>query len=115
VESVTMDREVMHLRDGLIPNYARLVYNGFWFSPEMRMLQQAMDAAQENVWGRARLKLYKGCCQVVGRKSPRSLYHPEYATFEEETVYDQSNADGFIRLQGLRLRLEALMEKTQSE
>jgi argininosuccinate synthase len=96
VESITMDREVLHLRDGLIPKYASLIYNGFWFSPEMEMLQETMDAAQENVWGKARLKLYKGSCQVVGRKSSRSLYQPEYATFEEDTVYDQSDADGFI-------------------
>jgi argininosuccinate synthase len=105
-----MDREVMQLRDSLIPKYASLIYNGFWFSPEMRLLQATMDAAQENVWGRARLKLYKGTCQVVGRKSPRSLYEPRYATFEEDTVYDQSEADGFIKLQGLRLRLQALIE-----
>ncbi|UCG11456.1 MAG: argininosuccinate synthase, partial [Deltaproteobacteria bacterium] len=88
VESVTMDREVLRLRDSLIPNYASLIYNGFWFSPEMRLLQRTMDAAQENVWGTARLKLYKGSCQVAGRKSSRSLYQPEYATFEEDTVYD---------------------------
>lgn len=109
VESITMDREVMHLRDSLVPEYAGLIYNGFWFSPEMTMLQQAMDAAQENVWGTARLKLYKGSCQVVGRKSSRSLYRPEYATFEEDTVYEQGDAAGFIRLQGLRLRLQSLM------
>jgi argininosuccinate synthase len=108
VESITMDREVLHLRDGLVSKYASLIYNGFWFSPEMQMLQQAMDVAQENVWGRARLKLYKGSCQVVGRKSSRSLYQSEYATFEEDTVYDQSDAEGFIRLLGLRLRLQAL-------
>ena len=106
VESITMDREVLHLRDGLIPRYARLVYNGFWFSPEMRLLQETMDATQESVWGRARLKLYKGSCLVVGRKSPRSLYQSEYATFEKDTVFDQSYADGFIKLLGLRLRLQ---------
>ena len=111
VESITMDREVLHLRDGLIPRYASLIYNGFWFSPEMELLQETMDAAQENVWGKARLKLYKGSCQVVGRKSSRSLYQPEYATFEEDTVYDQSDAEGFIRLLGLRLRLQALRDK----
>ena len=108
VESITMDRELMHLRDSLISKYASLVYNGFWFSPEMQMLQETMDIAQQNVWGRARLKLYKGSCQVVGRRSPRSLYQPEYATFEEDAVYDQSDADGFIRLLGLRLRLQAM-------
>jgi len=111
VESITMDREVLHLRDSLISKYASLIYNGFWFSPEMQMLQETMDVSQENVWGRARLKLYKGSCQAVGRQSPRSLYQPEYATFEEDTVYDQSDADGFIRLLGLRLRLQALQEK----
>ena len=111
VESITMDREVLHLRDSLISKYASLIYNGFWFSPEMQMLQETMDVAQENVWGRARLKLYKGSCQVVGRQSQRSLYQPEYATFEEDTVYDQSDADGFIRLLGLRLRLRTLQEK----
>ena len=111
VESITMDRELLHLRDGLVPRYASLIYNGFWFSPEMRMLQETMDAAQENVWGKARLKLYKGSCQVVGRKSPRSLYQSDYATFEKETVFDQSDADGFIKLLGLRLRLQGAQDK----
>jgi argininosuccinate synthase len=110
VESITLDREVMHLRDSLVPQYAKLIYNGFWFSPEMRMLQQTMDAAQENVSGTARLKLYKGSCQVVGRKSSRSLYQPEYATFEEDEVYDQASAEGFIKLQALRLRIQALVK-----
>ena len=114
VESITMDREVLHLRDSLVPRYSSLIYNGFWFSPEMQLLQKTMDAAQENVWGKARLKLYKGSCQVVGRKSSRSLYRSEYATFEEDTVYDQSDADGFIRLLGLRLRLQALQRKGQT-
>jgi len=113
VESVTLDREVLHLRDSLVPHYAKLIYNGFWFSPEMRMLQQTMDAAQGNVWGRARLKLYKGSCQVVGRKSSRSLYQPEYATFEEDAVYDQKSADGFIKLHGLRLRIAALLQSSR--
>jgi argininosuccinate synthase len=111
VESITMDREVLHLRDGLIPRYASLIYNGFWFSPEMRLLQETMDAAQDNVWGRARLKLYKGSCQVVGRKSTRSLYRSDLATFEKDAVFDQSDADGFIKLLGLRLRLQASQEK----
>jgi len=114
VESITMDREVLHLRDSLIPRYASLIYNGFWFSPEMQLLQETMDAAQENVWGTARLKLYKGSCQVVGRKSSRSLYRSDYATFEEDTVYDQSDADGFIKVLGLRLRLQALQRKEPS-
>jgi argininosuccinate synthase len=111
VESITMDREVLHLRDGLIPRYASLIYNGFWFSPEMRLLQETMDAAQDNVWGRARLKLYKGSCQVVGRKSTRSLYRSDYATFEKDAVFDQSDAEGFIKLLGLRLRLQTSQEK----
>jgi argininosuccinate synthase len=115
VESITMDREVLHLRDSLVPRYSSLIYNGFWFSPEMQILQETMDAAQENVWGTARLKLYKGSCQVVGRKSSRSLYRTEYATFEEDTVYDQSDADGFIRLLGLRLRLQAPARKGKRE
>lgn len=112
VESVTMDREVMRLRDGLVPEYSRMVYNGFWYSPEMRYLQSMMDLAQENVWGTARLKLYKGSCQVIGRRSQRSLYQPSFATFEEDNVYRQDEASGFIRLLGLRLRIEALMRKT---
>jgi argininosuccinate synthase len=109
VESITLDREVMHLRDSLIPQYSRLIYNGFWFSPEMRLLQHTMDGVQDNVWGTARLKLYKGNCQVTGRRSGRSLYQPSYATFEEDAVYQQADATGFIRLQGLRLRIEALV------
>jgi len=111
VESITMDREVMHLRDGLVPEYSRLIYNGFWYSPEMRYLQNMMDLAQENVWGTARLKLYKGGCQVIGRRSERSLYQPSFATFEEDDVYRQGEASGFIRLLGLRLRIESLVRK----
>jgi argininosuccinate synthase len=111
VESITMDREVLHIRDSLIPQYSRLIYNGFWYSPEMRLLQGVMDLAQENVWGTARLKLYKGACQVIGRKSDRSLYQPSFATFEEDDVYQQDDATGFIRLHGLRLRIESLVGK----
>jgi argininosuccinate synthase len=111
VESITMDKEVMHLRDSLVPQYSRMVYNGFWYSPEMRYLQHMMDLAQENVWGTARVKLYKGNCQVIGRKSDRSLYQPSFATFEEDDVYRQDEAGGFIRLSGLRLRIEALVKK----
>jgi len=111
VESITMDREVMHLRDSLVPEYSRMIYNGFWYSPEMRYLQNMMDLAQENVWGTARLKLYKGNCYVIGRRSERSLYQPSYATFEEDDVYRQDEASGFIRLLGLRLRIEALVRK----
>ncbi len=109
VESITMDREVMHIRDSLIPQYSRMIYNGFWYAPEMRLLQNTMDMAQENVWGTARLKLYKGNCRVSGRKSDRSLYQPSFATFEEDQVYRQDDANGFIRLQGLRLRIESLV------
>lgn len=111
VESITMDREVMHIRDSLIPQYSRLVYNGFWYSPEMRLLQGLMDLTQENVHGTARLRLYKGNCRVIGRKSDRSLYQPSFATFEEDEVYEQNDATGFIRLQGLRLRIESLVRK----
>lgn len=111
VESITMDREVMHIRDSLIPQYSRLIYNGFWYSPEMRLLQGLMDLTQENVHGTARLKLYKGNCGVIGRKSDRSLYQPSFATFEEDEVFEQNDATGFIRLQGLRLRIESLVKK----
>ncbi len=111
VESVTLDREVMFVRDSLIPQYSRLIYNGFWFSPEMRLLQNTMDLAQEHVYGTARLKLYKGTCTVVGRKSNRSLYQPSFATFEEDNVYRQDDATGFIRLNGLRLRIQSLVAK----
>lgn len=111
VESVTMDREVMHIRDSLIPQYSRLIYNGFWYSPEMRLLQSTVDQAQETVWGTARLKLYKGSCRIIGRKSDRSLYQPSFATFEEDDVYQQNDATGFIRLNGLRLRIESLVRK----
>ena len=107
VEQITMDREVLHLRDQLVPQYASMVYNGFWFAPERVMLQKAMDDAAETVTGTARLKLYKGNCFVVGRKAERSLYDPEIASFEEEHVYDQADATGFIKLNALRLRVQA--------
>ncbi|MBI3354576.1 MAG: argininosuccinate synthase [Nitrospirae bacterium] len=106
VESITMDREVMHLRDSLIPRYAELVYYGYWFSPERDMLQKAIDESQKNVTGTVRLKLYKGNCYVVGRRSPVSLYKSELATFEEDTVYDQKDAEGFIKLNALRLKIK---------
>jgi len=109
VESITMDREVLFLRDSLIPQYARMIYNGFWYAPEMRLLQGMMDLAQEHVWGTARLKLYKGACQVIGRKSNRSLYQSSFATFEEDEVYEQDDATGFIRLNALRLRIASLV------
>jgi argininosuccinate synthase len=109
VESLTMDREVMHLRDGLIPRYAELIYNGFWFSPERETLQRAIDESQQGVTGVARLKLYKGNCSVVGRKAPKSLYLQDLATFDEDEIYDQQDATGFIRLQALRLRVRRMI------
>ncbi len=105
VESLTMDREVMHLRDSLVPQYAKLVYNGFWFAPEREALQTFMDEAQKNVTGTARLKLYKGNVVMAGRKSPKTLFDPETATFEKDKVYNQADATGFIKLNALRLRL----------
>jgi argininosuccinate synthase len=110
LESITLDREVMHIRDSLIPKYAQLVYNGFWFAPERTMLQAAIDEAQRDVTGTVRLKLYKGNCLVVGRKSPRSLYRTDFATFEADQVYNHHDAEGFIRLNGLRLKLRALRD-----
>ena len=111
LESITMDREVMHLRDSLIPKYAQLVYNGFWFAPEMKLLQNMIDQTQQNVSGTVRLELYKGNCSVLGRKSDKSLYREDFATFENDQVYDQKDAEGFIRLNALRLRIQKLMEK----
>ena len=109
VESLTLDREVLHLRDSLIPQYAKLVYNGFWFSPEREFLQAAVDEAARSVWGTARVKLFKGTCQVAGRKAPKekNLYRPDLATFEADTVYSQKDAEGFIRLNALRLKVRA--------
>ncbi len=105
VESITLDREVQHLRDELVPRYAEMVYNGFWFSPEREALQAFMDDVQERVNGEARLKLYKGAVYVEGRRSERyALYDRATVTFEEDDVYDQGDATGFIRLQALRLR-----------
>ncbi len=111
MESITMDREVMHLRDAQIPRYAQLVYNGFWFSPEMEVLQGMIDSTQANVSGVVRLELYKGNCVVRGRRSDRSLYSEAHATFEDDTVYSQKDAEGFIRLNALRLRIRKLMER----
>ncbi len=111
VESITMDREVMLLRDSLIPKFAQLIYYGFWYSPEMETLRTMIDKTQENVTGTARLKLYKGNVIVVGRKSPYSLYREDFATFEKSEVYDQTDATGFIRLNALRLRIRSLMNK----
>jgi argininosuccinate synthase len=111
LETITLDREVMKIRDSLTPRYAELVYNGFWFSPERELLQVTMDETQKTVNGTVRLKLYKGNCIPVGRKSDESLYRESFATFEEDNVYDQADATGFIRLNGLRLRIQALREK----
>ena len=105
IESITLDRGAMHLKDELMPRYAELIYNGFWFSPERRMLQAAIDASQVAVSGTVRLKLYKGSVTVVGRQSPNSLYSLEHVTFEEDSVYDQRDAQGFIKLNALRLKL----------
>lgn len=115
MESITLDREVMHLRDSLIPKYAELVYYGFWFSPEMRLLQRLIDDTQQNVSGVVRLELYKGNCRVLGRKSDSSLYSLDFATFEDESVYRQKDAEGFIRLNALRLRIQKLMQATGRE
>src|SRR5689334_15856906 len=109
IESITLDREVEHLKDSLMPRYAELIYNGFWFSPERRMLQAAIDASQQSVSGRVRLKLYKGNVTVIGRESPNSLYSLRTVTFEEDQgAYDQFDAQGFIKLNALRLRLGAM-------
>jgi argininosuccinate synthase len=111
MESITLDREVQHLRDSLIPKYAELIYNGFWFSPEMRLLQNMIDDTQRNVSGTVRLSLYKGNCIVLGRRSECSLYSEDFATFEDDQVYNQKDAEGFIRLQALRLRIQGLLKK----
>lgn len=111
VESITLDREVLRLRDSLSGKYAELIYYGFWFAPERVQLQKMMDSVQENVNGTARLKLYKGNCQVVGRKSPNTLYHQGFATFEEDRIYDQRDAEGFIKLNALRLRINKLLKR----
>jgi len=111
VESMTMDREVMHFRDGLIPKISELIYYGYWFSPEMEVLKKAIDEMQKDVTGSVRLKLYKGNCTVIGRKSEKSLYHGGFATFEKDTVYNQKDAEGFIRLNALRLRIRKMMRE----
>jgi argininosuccinate synthase len=110
MESITVDREALHLRDALISRYAEMVYNGYWFSPERDMLQALVDQAQKNVNGMVKLKLYKGNCMVVGRKSNMSLYSEDFATFEGDEVYNQKDAEGFIRLNGLRLKIASLLE-----
>jgi len=109
MESITMDREVMHLRDSLVPKLAELIYYGYWFSPEMEVLKKAIDETQKDVTGTVRLKLYKGNSTVLGRKSEKSLYNDAFATFEKDTVYNQKDAEGFIRLNALRLRIRRMM------
>ena len=111
VESITLDREVMHIRDGLVPRYAEMVYYGYWFSPERRMLQTAIDESQHGVNGTARLKLYKGSVTVVGRKAAQSLYDPSIASFDAAGGYNQADAEGFIRLSALRLRIQAIVAR----
>jgi argininosuccinate synthase len=115
IESITLDRGAGHLRDELMPRYAELIYNGFWFAPEREMLQALIDKSQDNVTGTVRLKLFKGLAQVVGRKSPITLYSQEFATFERDTVYDQKDAQGFIRLNALRLRIGALAREMAAQ
>jgi argininosuccinate synthase len=111
IESITLDREAAHLKDELMPKYASLIYNGFWFSPEREMLQALIDKSQENVEGKVRLKLYKGTASVIGRESPKSLYSEAHVTFEEDSVYDQKDAAGFIKLNALRLRIGGRVKK----
>jgi argininosuccinate synthase len=111
LESLTLDREVLHLRDGLVPRYAEMIYYGFWFSPERRALQTFMDECQHDVTGTVRLKLYKGNVIVTGRRSPRSLYRTDFATFEADTVYRQRDAEGFINLNALRLKIRSLRDR----
>jgi argininosuccinate synthase len=111
LESLTLDREVLHLRDSLVPRYAEMIYYGFWFAPERRALQTLMDECQQDVTGTVRLKLYKGNVMVTGRRSPRSLYRPDFATFEADSVYRQRDAEGFINLNALRLRIRSLRDR----
>ncbi len=115
IESITLDREEAHLKDKLMPKYAELIYNGFWFSPERKMLQAAIDKTQENVNGTVRLKLYKGNVIVVGRKSPNSLFAKEFSTFEEDRVYNQKDAEGFIKLNALRFIIEGYVRKNKNK
>lgn len=114
MESITMDREVMSVRDSLIDKYANMIYNGFWFSPEREFLQAAITESQKNVTGDVRCKLYKGCCHIVGRRSPYTLYDPEVVTFEADDVYNQQDATGFIKLNALRLRINANARKPEA-
>ena len=114
IESLTMDREVLHVRDSLISRYAELVYYGYWFAPERVMLQKAIDEAQKRVSGTVRLKLYKGNCMLIGRQSPFSLYRENLATFEEDEGFDQFHANGFIRLKALRLAINKTRRKSHT-
>ncbi|HCU24493.1 MAG TPA: argininosuccinate synthase, partial [Deltaproteobacteria bacterium] len=111
IESITLDREVLRIRDSLIPQYAAMVYNGFWYAPERELLQNLIDEAQGRVSGVARLKLYKGNVTVLGRKSGYSLFREDFATFEKDTVYNQKDAEGFIKINALRLKIRALLQK----
>jgi len=114
VESLTLDREVLRLRQDLMPRYAALVYNGLWFSPERDALQKLVDDIAQGITGTARIKLYKGALTVLGRKAPRSLYRPDIVTFEEDSVYDQRDAQGFIKLNALRLRIRSELDRSRS-
>jgi argininosuccinate synthase len=105
IESITLDREQLRLRDSLMPKFAELVYNGYWFSPEMELLLGFMNQIQHGVTGTARLQLYKGNVTIVGRRAANSLYNPQYATFDEDDVYCQADAEGFIKINALRLKL----------
>jgi argininosuccinate synthase len=111
LESLTLDREVLHLRDSLVPRYAEMIYYGFWFTPEREALQGLMDDCQRDVTGTVRLRLYKGNASVAGRRSPRSLYRTDFATFETDTVYRQRDAEGFIALNALRLKIRSLRDR----
>ncbi|MBI2526691.1 MAG: argininosuccinate synthase [Candidatus Rokubacteria bacterium] len=113
LESLTLDREALHLRDSLIPRYAEMIYYGFWFAPEREALQTLMDAIQKDVTGTVRLKLYKGTITVAGRRSPRSLYRTDFVTFEADRVYRQKDAEGFISLSALRLKIRALRDRAR--
>ncbi len=115
IESITLDREEAHEKDKMMPKYAELIYNGFWFSPERQMMQAAIDRTQQNVNGTVRLKLRKGNVFVVGRKSPNSLFAPEFSTFEADEVYNQKDAEGFIKLNALRFIIEGHVRKQKGE
>ncbi|HZJ71040.1 MAG TPA: argininosuccinate synthase, partial [Planctomycetota bacterium] len=111
LESITIDREALHLRDSLVPRYAEMIYYGYWFSPEREAVQGLIDAVQKDVTGTVRLTLYKGTVTIAGRKSPRSLYRTDFVTFEADQVYRQQDAEGFINLNALRLKIRALRDR----